>query len=144
MNKAEDYDVLILASDDMNPQFKGWDSIIRKQMRLHFKDGDGCLWFNDGHQNRICTLSILGKKYYERFGYIYHPSYVSLWCDNEFTEVAQSLGKLIYSPLVLFYHEHPMWTNDQSKNDELYKHNEGFYRLDQRNYQSRKQQGFPI
>ena len=63
-----------------------------------YPNTDGVLWFNDGNQgNRLNTLCILGKKYYERFNYIYHPDYTSLWADNEFMDVANLLNKQIFN-----------------------------------------------
>lgn len=139
---GKDWDVILLASDDMVPQCKGWDTIVRRAMSRHFNDTDGALWFNDGHQDRICTFSIMGKKYYDRFGYIYHPDYTSLWCDNEFTDVGLRLEKLVKYPLVLFYHNHPMWTGNRSLNDALYDKNESYYKLDKLVYERRKAKDF--
>jgi hypothetical protein len=79
-------------------------------MTEHYPDTDGVLWFNDGYQgNRLNTLCILGKKYYDRFNYIYHPDYISVWCDNEFMDVANLLGKQIYFDDIIIRHEHPDW-----------------------------------
>ena len=92
--KDVDFDIVLLASDDMVPQVRGYDTIIKEAMEDYFPNTDGVLWFNDGYQSRAMnTLCILGKKYYDRFGYIYHPDYISLWCDNEFTVVANMLGR---------------------------------------------------
>lgn len=110
MTSAMNWDIVVLASDDMIPQVKGWDFEIINRMKENFPDTDGMLWFFDGYQNRISTFTIYGKKYYERFGYLYHDSYKSLWCDNEQTEVARSLNKLFYSGECLFKHEH--YSND--------------------------------
>ena len=91
-----DFDILLLASDDMVPLVNGYDTIIKEKMTTHYPDTDGVLWFNDGHQeNRLNTLCILGKKYYDRFGYIYHPDYLSVWSDNEFMDVANILKKQV-------------------------------------------------
>ena len=91
------FDVVINASDDMNPQINGWDEEIRKGFEQYFPDYDGVLHFNDGvHGRSLNTLCILGRPYYDRFGYIYNPSYKGLYCDNEFTEVAKRLKKSIY------------------------------------------------
>ena len=58
----------------MVPLVNGYDTVIKEKMTLHYADTDGVLWFNDGHQEKkLNTLCILGKKYYDRFGYIYHP-----------------------------------------------------------------------
>jgi hypothetical protein len=108
METETDWDILLLASDDMIPKIKGYDTIIRNQMSKLYPDTDGVLWFNDGHQgNKLNTLCILGKKYYQRFNYIYQPEYKSLWADNEFMDVANLLGKQTYFPEIIIKHEHP-------------------------------------
>ena len=105
-----DWDIILLASDDMTPKVKGYDNIIRNKMKEYYPDTDGILWFNDGHQgNNLNTLCILGKKYYDRFGYIYHPEYKSVWSDNEFMIVGNLLGKQTYFDEVIIEHEHPDW-----------------------------------
>jgi hypothetical protein len=106
--KNIDFDIVLLASDDMIPLVKGYDTIIKEKMKLHFPDTDGVLWFNDGYQgDKLNTLCILGKKYYNRFNYIYYPEYKSCWCDNEFMEVANKLKKQIYFNDIIIKHEHP-------------------------------------
>lgn len=141
MNHASDWDIVVLISDDMEVNTHGWDNVIRDNMKKYFPDTDGVLWFYDGYQDRICTFSILGKKYYERFGYLYHPSYRSLWCDNEFTEVAKNLGKLKYIPTAIVKHQHPCWGGG-IKMDDLYRVNESFYNIDAENYKKRKALNF--
>ena len=136
------WDVIILASDDMIPQVNGWDRIIETAMMANFSNLDGVLWFNDGHQDRISTFCIMGKAYYDRFGYLYHPDYISLFCDNEFTEVAQKLGRIKYYPNVIFFHEHPMWIGRRDKMDDLYKLNEGYYNADKQTYLTRRRTSF--
>lgn len=135
------YDIILLASDDMIPIVKGYDQIIRDRMRLHYLDTDGVLWFNDGLQgSRLNTLCILGKKYYDRFGYIYHPEYKSLYADNEFTEVSVNLGKVTYFNDIIIKHEH--YSIDESKNDELYKVNDSFIEYDRNVWLNRKNSGY--
>jgi hypothetical protein len=103
----EEFDIVVLVSDDMVPEIKGYDKIIINSMKEEFPDTDGALWFFDGYNPDINTLSILGKKYYDRFNYIYHPSYVTQWCDQEHTDVAKSLGKLRRYEKVIVRHLHP-------------------------------------
>jgi hypothetical protein len=92
----------------MTPIVKGYDNIIRNNMKTHYPDTDGVLWFNDGYQGQnLNTLCILGRKYYQRFGYIYCPEYKSLWCDNEFMDQANLLGRQIYFHETIIKHEHP-------------------------------------
>ena len=163
-----DWDIVLLASDDMVPQVQGWDEVIRKAFSeesehivstdevwesanpgLFSASGkttvltkhnlDQALWFFDGHQHRICTLVVMGRKRYERFGYLYHPSYISLWCDNEWTEVNQP-RKI---ETILFKHEHPAW-GGAVPNDALYQRNEAYFERDRMNFEKRKQLNFPI
>ena len=101
------WDILVLISDDMIPEIKGFDQIIRSKMKEHYPDTDGVLWFFDGWREDLNTLCILGRKYYDRFGYIYHPSYESFWSDAEFTEVGTNLNKQTYIDKVIIRHLHP-------------------------------------
>lgn len=107
------FDIVLLASDDMIPIRKGFDSIIKNRMIEYYPDSDGVLWFNDGFQgNKLNTLCILGKKYYDRFGYIYNHEYISVWSDNEFMLVANILGKQTYFNETIIRHQHPDWGYD--------------------------------
>jgi hypothetical protein len=109
-NYKEHWDIVLLASDDMVPQIKGYDDIIRHNMMFNYPDTDGILFFNDGFQgNKLNTLCILGKNYYERFNYIYHPDYKSCWSDNEFMVVGNILKRQSYIDQVIIRHEHPDW-----------------------------------
>jgi hypothetical protein len=137
MEHAGEYDILLLASDDMIPEYPGYDELIREKMFEHFPDTDGVLWFNDGFQkHNLNTLCIMGRKYYQRFGYIYHPAYKSLWCDNEFTEVAASLNKQIYFDTVIIRHVHPVIT--RVGHDLLYEENDKYFQEDRETYLNRK------
>jgi hypothetical protein len=144
INKVPDivnWDILLLVSDDMIPQVNGWDNIIREDMQKYYPDLDGVLWYNDGYAGRrLNTLACMGRKYYERFGYIYHPAYKSLYADNEFMEVANNLKKQTYIDSVIIKHEHP--ANTGKPYDERYRITESFYSEDKAMYEKRKQAGF--
>jgi len=136
------WDIVLLVSDDMECMVKGWDDVIRKDMQLQYNDTDGCLWYHDGSKQRvISTLSCMGKKYYERFGYLYHPIYKSFFCDNEYTDVAKSMGKIKFIDNVIIKHQHPQW-GGAVKHDDLYERNNGPWKEDQNNYYQRKAKGF--
>jgi hypothetical protein len=137
MDKAPPYDILLLASDDMVPQLQAYDDTIRNTMAIHFPDTDGVLWFNDGIRGKeLNTLCILGKKYYDRFGYIYYPGYKSFYCDNEFMDTANRLGKQLYFDLVVIRHIHPV--RDNTLDDDTYRKNSYFGEVDRLLYESRK------
>lgn len=107
------WDVLLLASDDMIPKVIGWDDIIRQKMIECYPDTDGILWFYDNHRRDLNTLVIEGRKYFERFGYIYNPQYESLYADDEFTAIGNILGKMTFFEDVIIEHEHPHFTGEQ-------------------------------
>jgi hypothetical protein len=139
----ENWDILLLASDDMIPQVKGYDNIIKTKMAENFPDTDGVLWFNDGFQQRkLNTLCILGKKYYERFNYIYNPEYKYCWSDNEFMEVANILKKQIYFEQVIIKHEHPDW--GYGKKDFIHEKNNQYFRYDVDVFSRRKKINFNL
>jgi hypothetical protein len=112
LEKDEDYDIILLASDDMVPQVKGYDAIIRTDMQKHYPNTDGVLWYFDGYRKDLNTLSIMGKKYYKRFNYIYNPEYKSFYADNEFMQVANKLNKQTYKDICIIKHVHPDITKD--------------------------------
>lgn len=133
------WDVLLLASDDMTPVVPGYD----ERIRAAFQGGglDNLLWISDGRQNRICTIACMGRPYYERYGYIYHPEYKSLWCDNEQTEQAIRAGALLREEC-LIRNDSPDWGGFVPR-DALYQRNNALYRTDKRTYLARKKAGFP-
>lgn len=137
------WDILLLASDDMIPQKKGYDDIIRENMSKYYPDTDGVLWFNDGFKgNNLNTLSIMGKKYYDRFKHIYYPKYKSVWCDNEFMDVANILKKQTYIDDVIIRHEHPDY--GLAARDEVHSKNFQNENHDKSLYLSRKQINFEL
>jgi len=140
--KGEDFDILFLISDDMIPIVHAFDSIIAKKMGKYFPDLDGALHFNDGciGRDRCITLSIMGKKLYDYFGYIYHPDYKSFFCDAEFTDVVRQLKKVKYFPQVIVKHE---WHGGSNSRDALYVRNSKLNRFDKQVYCNRKRLGFP-
>jgi len=139
MEHAGKFDILLLASDDMFPQVKGYDDIICTKMQKYFPDLFGALHFNDGRVgNRLNTLSIMGKKMYDYFGYIYHPDYKSVWCDNEFHEVTTQMNKVVYIDKVIIKHN---WGG--ANGDKLYRRNENLYGRDKIVFLKRQSMGFP-
>lgn len=135
------WDILLNISDDQRPIVKGYDNIIRNAMPDHL---DASLWFTDG-QPRVNTNEILGYNYYKRFNYIYHPDYVSLFCDNEATEVARILGKQIKSNKQIISHLHYAWGQPNSfKKDSLYERNDKFWKQDEATFHARRKINFGL
>jgi len=125
----KDFDILLVGSDDMIPQIYGYDLDIVENMLHFFPDFDGVLHYNDGFtKNLLITYPILGKKYYDHFGYVFYPEYKGFFCDNELTAVSQILGKYVYFDKVLFEHQHPH--NGLGNFDCLYEMNNLYFAID--------------
>ena len=134
MDKAGEWNILVNFSDDMVFRVRGWDVVLRKRISSTWTDSDWFAHFNDGYIGKVLpTMSIMGYDYYQRFGYIYHPSYKSFSCDAEAMCVAIQLGKYRYFPDVLFKHEHPA-NNRRLKGDRLYQINSRYGIQDTTNY----------
>ena len=139
--KNEDFDILFLVSDDMIPIVPGFDDVIAQAMEENFPNLDGALHYNDDccGKDRTITLSIMGKKLYDCFGYIYHPDYKSFFCDNEFTDEVRRMDKVVYFSEVIVKHDYKGWGGA----DATYKRNSKLGRPDEATYVRRKKKGFP-
>jgi hypothetical protein len=132
--------VLMLASHDMIPIKQGFDTYIVRAMSNVFPDTDGVLWYLDERKPDVCTLAVLGKKYYDRFGYIYNNSYVSAFCDNEFGEVAEKLGKCFRIDYPITRHDHPIWTGEEFDKEKFFSE----LAIDKKTYIERKENNFGL
>lgn len=135
-----EWDIVVLVSDDMIPKIRGYDEILRTHMQARFPDRDGILWCNDGCQgDKLNTLCIFGRVFYERQGYLYAPEYKSLFCDTEFTDQCRTIykDKCMYIPYCIIQHEHP-GTGFPQTMDKLYQHNQTFWNEDMYTYIRRK------
>jgi len=142
----EIFDIVMVASDDMIPQVNDWDRHIVDDMENYFPDLDGCLHYNDGYAGeKLITLSILGKTLYDYFGYIYHPDYKSLYCDDEFTQEVKRLNKVKYIDKVIIKHEHYSAKDNSNSGDFDYSAQKTLYYSgrDQLVFNERKSRGFP-
>lgn len=138
---ADNFDILVLLSDDMHLQ-PGFDIEILKAFEDGFK---GLAHFPDGIVNeRLCTFSVMHSSFYEYFGWIYNPAYESIGCDNEQHEVAIILGEYKYIPIVIVRHLHPAY--GMAPNDDLYRRNEDpvLYTKDLQTLAHRRSENFGI
>ena len=138
-----EWDVLVNFSDDMEFIVSGWDKIIENDIISSFGNLDCFLHYNDGYVgDKLPTMSIMGKDYYDRFGYIYHPSYKTESCDAEAMYVAMMLGKHKYFDKILFKHEHPC--NNGGVSDATYNLNGRYANADHTNYFERLKKYFYV
>lgn len=137
-----DFEILILASDDMVPVLDRWDERVADDMEKHFPKLDGALHYSDGRRIDLITLPVMGVGLYLKWGYVYHPAYQSLWCDNEFTEVAKRSGKYaMITDVVLARHDHHLFVPEVR--DNLYIKNDKLHLTDALTYHKRAMLKFP-
>lgn len=135
------WDAVVVMSDDMRIVMYRFDDSIRKHLS---ENNDQLLHYNDGYANAtLVTFAIMGRKYYDRFGFIYNPAYVSLWCDNEQMDIADWLGRRKYMPEQIVLHEHPA-NKHRHLDDAQYRKTESFYRSDEKTYRLRKADNFGL
>lgn len=130
------FDILLVLSDDMAFNFYGFDELIRMQ----FKDGlDWLIHLPDqDEKDRLATMYIAGKAFFDRFGWIYNPVYKSLFCDTELMEIAKELGRYKYVDVPgVISHLLPAYGHLPS--DQLWREQQQIgWTVDQKTYLSRK------
>ena len=130
-------------SDDMRMTVNGWDEIIRGEIKHYFPQGDAYLHFREKDTRELLNvMEIMDRRFYERFGFVYHPSYKSLWCDNEKTELAKMLGAYRYINFEIFVHENPAY--GYQPRDEMFDAQQNLWGVDEENYNKRKAINFEI
>jgi hypothetical protein len=107
MEFSGEWEIVCVHSDDFWITKPGFDVSIIENMKRYYPDTDGVLHFPDQAQKqKLITYSILGRKYFERFNYLYFGGYVSVCADNEFTEVSKKLKRYTYVPEFYLEHRH--------------------------------------
>jgi glycosyltransferase involved in cell wall biosynthesis len=131
-------DILIVVSDDTDCPDK-WCQVIYSAVE---GKEDFVLKTFDGAQKWIVTMPVLDRVYYNRFGYIYHPSYEHQFCDTEFTHVADVTGKIIWRNDIEFKHLHYSVLREQK--DSLYARNDNTWNEGKKTYIQRFNEQFGL
>lgn len=140
-----DWDVIVNASDDIVWSVNAGQEIqknFQSDTFLHFPEPYAESQAYKKNRESISVCSIMDRAYFDRFGYIYHPDYKSLWCDNEATEVAKKLGRYKFISKVIFEHHHPAAGKGQK--DDQYKKTEAFGAIDKNTFLRRKLKNFYV
>jgi len=111
------WDYLLLISDDMVCVEKEWDKIVHN---IFNGSKTGTIWFKDGLNHSLCTFCVMTNAYYNKFGYVYNPEYVSVYADNEFTIMAMLNQEMVIGEPSIVKHE---WVGKELK-DDLHNRNE--------------------
>lgn len=138
-----DWDILFCVSDDLVVDMFGFDVMIAVDMLNWFPDLDGLLHYPDQDaKEHLATIYIAGRKFYDRFGYIYHPKFKSLWCDNLVMDISKLLGKYKFCGCQLFRHLNPAY--GYLPKDEMFLRQQADWNHDELLYNEIKSRGYDL
>jgi hypothetical protein len=146
MPDLEDYKIIICMSDDQIFTLYGFDDMIRIDMNALLPEFDGILHYLDKDtQGALATLYVAGVNWYKRRGHIYHPSYISLWADNEVQEAAILAGKYHFIGTLIYWHANPAYYPEEGR-DILFETQQSgeVWAHDEANYNKRKLINFEL
>lgn len=135
--------VIIAVADDFKPP-QNWDSLLLSIEPKGWEDGEHVVKVEDGYVHNIFVLSILTRKRYERFGYVFYPKYLSLFCDTEFGAVATRDGVVLEANHLLFEHLHPDCFKRQRDAVDLSHASVERWKSGEMLFKFRSAQGFPV
>ncbi|OGB96965.1 hypothetical protein A3F06_01265 [candidate division TM6 bacterium RIFCSPHIGHO2_12_FULL_36_22] len=145
MEYAPSFDIVLIASDDMWPNTQNYDEIIVEAMQKNFPDLDGVLNFADGSSKGPCVLNtypIIGRRFFDRYSYIYSPAYESFFPDFELSVVSRLLEKELILNIELLKHKSPGLT--WGGPDDLYMRNLHPYSNDAKIFAARLAKAFGL
>lgn len=135
--------VIIAVADDFLPPVN-WDQLLLSLQPPGWIEGEHVVKVEDGYVHNIFVLSILTRKRYERYGYVFYPKYLSLFCDTEFGEVALRDGVVIEANHLLFEHQHPdCFKRPRDASDMVHASKER-WNAGEMLFNFRRSQGFPV
>lgn len=135
-------DILIYLSDDFKCP-DNWGQLILKELENETRPllikVDDCL---QKFEVPVLTIPIMNRALYESLGYFWHPSYKSMFVDEDLYWTARKLGALKLCPHLKFPHEHP--ANGKAPDDETYRRSALNWNQGLAVFNKRKMQGFPV
>lgn len=133
--------LLITLSDDWFPP-EHWDTKLLSA--LPDLNGEYVLMVdNQDNAGTLLAFSLLTRKYYERYGYIFYPEYYGMMADREFSDVAFRDKVVVDARHLKFVHLNP--ENGTVEWDPTYRwqRREEVLKFGQDLYERRKKAGFP-
>lgn len=137
------WDIIANFSDDQRFTIFGWDDLIRIDFNSVFPETlDGYMAYLDPDTHgALSTLYIAGKAFYSKFGFIYDPQFISLFCDNLVEDCAKHLGKYHYTGYAIYQHLNPSYYNNAHA-DQMYIEQQRIgWEVDMKTYYELKENG---
>jgi glycosyltransferase involved in cell wall biosynthesis len=139
--EASSGDILIQMHDDLDPP-QNWDQLLAQRVDineprlLHVSDG------NDANPDKpwLATISICSRKWAEKLGGLFHPGYVSVFCDDDASLKAQEDDCLVDARNLVFQHRFEGPDRDETQRRSYAPEN---WALGASLLEDRKKAGFP-
>lgn len=135
--------VIIAVADDFTPP-QGWDESLLALEPKSWINEDRVIHINDGYVRDLCTLAILTRTRYDKFGYLWYPKYQSMFNDTEFTETAYRDGVVIEAMHLLFEHMHPDCGKRERDDTDRAHASQERWNSGEMLFKFRKARGFPL
>ena len=136
--------VLVQVHDDLTPP-QDWDLLILDAIKdvtrpvvLHVNDGTAPEVNAD--KPWLPTIAILTRAYAERVGGMWHPGYVSVFCDDDLGQKAMLDGVTVEAPHIVFKHDWKGADRDETQRRSYRPEN---WAHGERLFLTRKAAGFP-
>jgi hypothetical protein len=98
-------DILVVIADDLTPP-QGWDDELQK-----LPDGNlpwACYVPDTVRDDGLMCHPVLSRELYARRGYVFHPSYYGVFCDNDFTVRTLLECTILQVKGLKWLHDHPI------------------------------------
>lgn len=102
---SSDGDILVVIADDLTPP-QGWDEKLQ-----NLPDGDkiwACYVPDTLRKDGLMCHPVLSRALYNKRGYVFHPDYYGVFCDNDFSVRTQLESTILQIPGLEWRHDHPM------------------------------------
>lgn len=135
-------DILVYLSDDFDC-FPDWGKAVEKEFENEDRPllikVDDCIH----HPSvPVLTIPIMNRKLYERLGYLWHPEYKSMFCDEHLYWTCYKLGAIKAAWHLNFEHQH--CSVGKAENDETYKRSSANWEQGKALFAKHKAMGFPV
>lgn len=104
-NISKDTSIVCCHSDDMVFIKRNYDLDIIEA----FKNFSGLVHFPDQVKRKLCTYAMLSKDYLDLDGWIYHPKFISVYCDDFQQQLAIKRGRYKFVDKKILEHRHHFW-----------------------------------
>lgn len=139
----KDWQIIANFSDDQRFNIYNWDELIRNDFNQVSPDYTHFMAYLDvDTKGVLSTLYIAGRKFFDLFGWVYDPVFLSLWCDNLVEDVAKHLNLFHYTGYTIYQHLLPSYGHLEQ--DEMHKKQQEIgWSVDTGTYQAIIKKGIP-